>query len=103
MVTARNGAEAMAAYDAHAIDIVITDLRMPIMDGNELIRRLRGADADLPIIVATGHTMLYDEEDIVADGASAVITKPIRLRELGTLIGTFLRSDEATAEVSARR
>ena len=62
--------------------MVITDLLMPGMGGNELIRRLRQTDPELPIVVITGHTNFGDDRDIVAEGASAVLQKPISLREL---------------------
>ncbi len=62
--------------------MVITDLLMPGMGGDELIRRLRQADPELPIVVMTGHTNFGDEHGIVAEGASVVLRKPISLREL---------------------
>ena len=82
VVTAGNAVEALKLQASHPADMVITDLLMPGMGGNELIRRLRKADPELPIVVMTGHTNFGDEQDIVAEGASAVLQKPISLREL---------------------
>ncbi len=65
---------------------MITDLIMPEMDGNELIRRLRRTHPDLPIMVLTGQTTFGEEKETVADDASKVLKKPIALSELlGTL------------------
>ncbi len=61
---------------------MVADLFMPVMDGAELIRRLHKSDPDLPIVVVTGHTTFGDDQDIVADGASVVLKKPILLRDL---------------------
>ncbi|MCH7692396.1 MAG: PAS domain S-box protein [Proteobacteria bacterium] len=82
VVTAGNGREALKVHRARPADLVITDLLMPGMGGNELIQRLRRSDPDLPIVVVTGHTTFGDDRDVVAEGASVVLKKPIVLREL---------------------
>ena len=87
--TANNGAEALEIYHHHPTDVVITDLRMPLMDGNELIRLLRKQNQKLPIIVTTGHTMIGDDEEIIAEGANVVLKKPVRLREILTQVETI--------------
>ncbi|MCH6591030.1 MAG: response regulator, partial [Proteobacteria bacterium] len=86
VATAGSGLEALELYRSRPADIVITDLLMPEMDGNELIRRLRRTDPDLPIMLVTGHTTFGDEKESVTEGASVVLKKPIVLSELlGTL------------------
>mgnify|MGYP000923917605 CR=1 FL=1 len=80
--TANNGEEALIICDDETPDIVITDLRMPVMDGFELIRELKDQHPKLPIIVTTGHANLEEEEEAVTDGASAVLWKPIKLKDL---------------------
>ena len=86
VATAGSGLEALELYRSRPADIVITDLLMPEMDGNELIRRLRRTDPDLPIMLVTGHTTFGDEKGSVIEGASVVLKKPIELSELlGTL------------------
>ncbi len=82
MATAGNGREALDLQKARPADVVVTDLFMPGMSGAELIRRLHKSDPDLPIVVVTGHTTFGDDRDVVAEGASVVLKKPIVLREL---------------------
>jgi PAS domain S-box-containing protein len=82
VVTAGNAREALKVHRARPADLVITDLLMPGMGGNELIQRLHRSDPDLPIVVVTGHTTFGDDRDAVAEGASVVLKKPIVLREL---------------------
>ncbi len=82
MATAGNGREALDLHKARPVDVVVTDLFMPVMDGAELIRRLHKSDPDLPIVVVTGHTTFGDDQEIVADGALVVLKKPILLRDL---------------------
>ncbi len=82
VAVAGSGLEALKLHRVWPADVVITDLFMPEMDGNELIRRLRRSDPDLPIVVVTGHTTFGDDRDVIAEGASVVLKKPIALREL---------------------
>jgi PAS domain S-box-containing protein len=80
--TANNGAEALSLCKKDIPDAVITDLRMPVMDGFTLIRELKAKHPTLPIIVTTGHANLEDEDTAVTDGAAVVLWKPIKLNDL---------------------
>jgi CheY-like chemotaxis protein len=81
-VIASNGLEALENYKCQQIDVVITDLWMPIMSGNELIARLHELNPVLPIIAVTGHAPLASEEERAGDGASLLLKKPIQLRAI---------------------
>jgi CheY-like chemotaxis protein len=74
---ATDGAAALRAVRESAPDLVVTDMMMPVMDGMELIRCLRGdpATAHIPILAASGDTHL-------ADAADAIVPKPYELRHL---------------------
>jgi len=53
--TATSGADALEQFGAHSFDLVVTDYRMPRMDGIELISRLRGQAPALPIVLLSGY------------------------------------------------
>ena len=74
IVTANNGGEALEQFAAHKFDLVITDYKMPRMDGLELIARLRKQTPQLPIVLISGFvdTLGLDE---ASTGADAVIQK----------------------------
>ncbi len=74
---AGDGAAALRAVRESAPDLVVTDVMMPVMDGVELIERLRGeaATTRIPILAASGDTHL-------AGAADAVLTKPYDWRRL---------------------
>ncbi len=55
---ASNGSEALLHYDKNKPDLILTDIRMPYMDGNEFIKKLRQKDSKTPIVVITA----YEEE-----------------------------------------
>ena len=82
--TASNGQAALDAIAEKKVDLVLLDLMMPVMDGFEVIRRLRAADEtkDLPIIILSA---LNSEQDISKGfqlGANDFINKPIILEKL---------------------
>ena len=88
--TAADGLEALDKVAANTPDAVITDLKMPRCDGFELIRRLRAAHANIPIIAVAG---TYSQEDLDragALGAQASMRKPIRLHELAETLRGLL-------------
>jgi CheY-like chemotaxis protein len=83
---AGNGAAALRAVRESPPDLVVTDMMMPVMDGSELIKRLRSepATAGIPILAASGDPHL-------AEGADAVISKPYRPEYLTKVADDLLR------------
>lgn len=89
---AENGKEAIAQYDAHAPDLVILDLNMPILSGFDVIEYIRNTKKDsTPIIVMSGN----DEEDIIVDtfklGVDDYIEKPVGLNEVLVRVKRLLK------------
>ena len=81
IIVASNGAEGLTCVTAHAPDLVVTDLNMPVMDGLELLRQLRAnGHRDLPAIVLTARS--DQRAAATAAGADAFLVKPVPLREL---------------------
>jgi len=79
---AGNGADAVDAYDRHRPDVTLLDLRMPIMEGVEAVRRIRELDARARVIVLT----TYDTDDEISRalkaGAKAYVLKDISADQL---------------------
>ena len=83
VTTAYNGDQGLEKFHACGADIVITDIRMPKMDGVELIASLRQQRPDLPIIAVTGHMGATENlGPIAGDFRVEVLKKPISLSEL---------------------
>lgn len=79
--TASNGAEALAALarhsDTHGFNgIVVTDLKMPVMDGLEFMRRTAAIDADLPIIIISAYGEIATAVEAIKSGAYDFIERP---------------------------
>ncbi|MBD3837614.1 ATP-binding protein [Brevundimonas sp.] len=78
---AENGAEALDAVQARPFDLVLMDIKMPVMDGvaaARAIRALPGPEARLPILALTANADERDEADYVAAGMNGVAQKPIQ-------------------------
>jgi CheY-like chemotaxis protein len=86
VIDAGDGASALQAVRESPPDLVVTDMMMPVMGGNELIRQLRvePATADIPILAASGDPHL-------AVGADAVIVKPYKWEQLTQVADGLLR------------
>jgi two-component system cell cycle response regulator DivK len=79
LVEYENGTDALAGLAASLPDLVLLDISLPGMDGNEILARIR-ADAalrKLPVIALTAHAMSGDREKYLAAGFNDYITKPI--------------------------
>jgi len=73
---AGNGVEALAAFRANSVDLVITDLRMPEMDGIELLTQLRAQESDVPVMVITAHGTIETAVTAMKHGACDYILRP---------------------------
>ncbi len=95
VVSVENGAEAVSALRVGAFDLVLMDLRMPVMDGLEAIAAIRAAEPPgqrLPIIVVSANAGPEDRDASAAAGADRHIAKPIRAE---TLFGAITEVMEA--------
>ena len=81
-LAASNGKEAWDLINRNSVDLVITDLRMPEMDGYELLKRVAGAYPTLPVIVLTGHGTIETAVETMRDGAIDFFTKPVDIDKL---------------------
>ncbi|MCL4465286.1 MAG: response regulator [Chloroflexi bacterium] len=90
VVLAANGAEALRLLAEHCPQVVVTDARMPVMNGIELIRRLRRRPATycLPVIVVTAS--LWLRHDALVAGADAYVDKPFDLDVLVRKIAQYV-------------
>ena len=83
---AADGAEALSLVQKHKIDIVITDLKMPEMSGEELLKKLNSDYKGIYVIVITGHGTVENAVQAMRDGAYDFITKPLNLDHLFLII-----------------
>lgn len=84
VLTANNGREALQIIQNNRIDLVVSDVMMPEMDGYELTDHIKHNDiySHLPIILLTAKTTEDDQRKALLTGADAYITKPFKIRDL---------------------
>ncbi|NIQ39389.1 MAG: response regulator [Proteobacteria bacterium] len=91
--TAKNGRKAMdLLMSGQHFDLVITDLRMPEMDGIELLRQTRQFMAYLPVIAMTGYVSTEDGMQCVEVGVHNYLVKPFRVQSLLKLVREGLKT-----------
>ena len=93
MREAANGQEAVALFEQWHPDLIWMDIRMPVMDGLEAVRRIRAtkAGADTKIIALTAHALEEEREPIMAAGCDDLVRKPFREQELFEALARHLR------------
>jgi CheY-like chemotaxis protein len=82
ILTAENGKQGVALIDSHSIDLVVTDLRMPVMDGYELLASLRKKRPAVPVIVMTADDTREVGKRLHSLGVERCIAKPFQLSEI---------------------
>ena len=91
---AENGVEALKIISRENIDIVITDLKMPEMTGEELLKKITRDYRNIPVIILTGHGTIENAVQTMRDGAYDFITKPLNLDHLFLIVKRALKNRE---------
>ena len=101
--SAPGGAEALAAFDGSDWDVVLCDLRMPGMDGIELLRRLRREQPDVDVLLMTAYATVETAVEAMQAGAADYLTKPFRFHELDHRLGRLAELRRYRREVASLR
>ncbi|WP_159544527.1 response regulator transcription factor [Streptococcus halichoeri] len=96
--SAFNGQQVLDMMETESIDLLITDIMMPIKDGYALVQDLRGANDQLPILMITAKSQLQALEQAFKLGVDDYLVKPVRLSELSLRVKALLRRAQLEAE-----
>jgi len=99
VVQAETGEKALAALDASLPDLVLTDMRMPGMDGMRLLEEVRRRDPTLAVIMLTGHGSIEAAVEAMRRGAVDFVEKPIDRERISRLVQKALESQALRREV----
>jgi two-component system NarL family response regulator len=100
---AGNGAEAVEAFDEHHPDVTLLDLRMPVMEGVEAVRRIRARDPQARVIVLTTYDTDEDISRALKAGAKAYVLKDISAEALVSCIHDVLAGKTYLAPAAAAK
>jgi len=90
IIRAVNGAEAVEIARTTKVDMVLMDLKMPVMDGFEATRTIKSFLPDLPIVALTAYSLEADRERAIQSGCADVIVKPINREHLYERLNAYL-------------
>lgn len=93
VIEADDGVDALKKMSQQKLDIILTDINMPIMDGLRLVKRVRSDEAlkDIPVIIITTEGADEDRQRALALGANAYITKPIQAPQVIAKVKELLK------------
>ncbi len=96
--TAQSGKEAVAVLQKKSVDLVLTDLRMPEMDGLELLKAARDINPNIEVIVMTAYGSIEGATGAMKEGAADFITKPVDIGQLEMTVNKVLEHKQLIAE-----
>ncbi len=97
---ARDGSEALELLHASRYDLMLTDQRMPKIDGLELLERTRREHPDLPVVLMTAYGSVSTAVEAMKRGAADYLTKPFERDELLIVVQKVLRQQQLETEVA---
>jgi nitrogen regulation protein NR(I) len=100
--TAEDGEQALSLLREHHIDLVITDLRMPKLDGMELLRRIAAMEDAPPVVMITAHGTVDTAVEALKTGAFDYITKPFDQDDVRTIVRKALRTQDLSSAEASR-
>lgn len=87
----KNGREAIEAFKNNpAIDLILMDINMPILDGYEATRKIKQINQNIPIIAQTAYAMESDKEKVLEAGCDDYLSKPIKIGNLVDMINKYI-------------
>ncbi len=98
VLTATDGTSGLQAFQGQPVDLVLSDVRMPEMDGLELLTRVKAMQPDLPVIILTAHGTINSAVEAMKLGAFDYLTKPFNREQLKAAVRKALAVAALTTE-----
>lgn len=93
IIHAKNGQEAIELFKAHdTIDLVLMDIKMPVLDGYDATRAIKKLKPEVPIIAQTAYALAGEKDKIIEAGCDDYLSKPIKPVSLFNLLNQFLKA-----------
>jgi DNA-binding NtrC family response regulator len=102
-LTAKNGKGALAFFEKHNPDLVLLDVKLPDIDGMQLLRKIKEINVHCPVIMMTAYSGIRGAVEAIKLGAYDYMAKPFDIEELKFVIARCLESQRAMVEVNEIR
>ena len=103
VIEAEDGQDCLEKVAAHAPDLIISDMKMPRLDGLGMLRQLRAQEQEVPVIVLTAFSAVETAIEATKLGAAHYLSKPFDLREISIAVGKVLEAHRLKSEVRYHR
>ncbi|MGQ1945973.1 sigma-54-dependent transcriptional regulator [Geofilum sp. OHC36d9] len=103
VITAENGMEGLRFFEKEKFDVVLCDIKMPEMDGIEVLQKLMERDPETPVIMISGHGNIDTAVDAIKKGAYDFIEKPLDLNRLLVTIRNAIERKDLVVETTVLR
>jgi len=100
-ILACNGREALHLLEQHDVVLVLSDIKMPVMDGIEMLKRIKRRWGDLDVILITGYGPDYSWESVKEAGAADYVSKPFNIDVIERKVRSLI-DKKVGASVNAR-
>jgi DNA-binding NtrC family response regulator len=87
---AEDGEEALALLEKQKPDVVISDIKMPKLNGLSLLRNIKNKDPKIPVLMITGYNFTYTRDQALDSGADGFLVKPFRIGKIEELMQSVL-------------
>lgn len=100
--TATNGEQALSVLEQYKVNLVVSDIQMPVMDGYKLLKSIRAQYYDTPVMLMTAYGTIQQAVDAMRDGAVDYLVKPFEAEVLVNMVSHYIgQPDEMTDELIA--
>ena len=82
-----NGRDAIRIVKQKKFSLIVLDLQLPDLYGTDVLRKIKAINAEIPVVILTGHGTEKDREECMTQGAHAFIHKPLDIEDLLALLG----------------
>lgn len=98
VATAADGQEALRQLDEQQFDLIVSDIQMPHMDGHTLLKKLKGQQPELPVMLMTAYGSIQQAVDAMRDGAVDYMVKPFEAEVLVNMVSRY--AGQSNSEVT---
>ncbi|MDH5572284.1 MAG: sigma-54 dependent transcriptional regulator, partial [Gammaproteobacteria bacterium] len=99
--TAENGLSALQLLESEVVDLIVSDINMPKMDGHHLLKKVRDLYPEIPVMLMTAYGTIQQAVDAMRDGAVDYMVKPFEAEVLVNMVGQYVGSSQTNNEMVA--
>ena len=87
---AKTGNQALEMVENNTYDLILMDIQLPDINGNEVTRKIRATNAEIPIIAQTAGRTPMDAKASIAAGCNDILTKPFKINDFSRIVSSVL-------------